>query len=869
MKKIIITLTIFLSASLCYSQTNVLKLHEGKTYNQKIFKGETKRYKINLHKDDFCYITVMQINIDVMIDIFNPSLKKIYTYDTPNGNHGPEEVNFKADTSGTYYFDIYPLNDFTGMTDSMKNSYVEKNQGDYEIGSISILAKKENSMVGIVDDLNLGFEKTSGKNLPENWNLRFEGTNITLDSIVKNSGRASLLLSKEFLNSSALAYDSIPIVFKGSVIELRGFLKTQNVSEGYCGMEMLFFDSNGFVEYPLYNKKITLQGTNDWKQYSLTFPLPEDVKAIYIITFLDGTGKMWVDDLQISINGKDIVAAKYIEPKKYKADLDNEFDKGSNITSINLTESTLNNLDVLGKVWGFLKYYHPAVANGEHNWDYELFRITPKIVAANNQEERNKVLFDWIKGLGKINTTKINSVVTTEARQLPDLSWIDASILGEELTLQLNEIKDAERENESYYIGLFPARNPKFKNERRYKKMNFSDAGLRLLSLFRYWNIIQYYCPNKYLIGENWNDVLKEFIPKFLNVSSELQYNLAVLTLICRIHDSHAYIAKYSNDSLMWNYFGNNRAPFRIKFIEDKAVVTDYYSETLGLETGIKIGDVIETINDKPVDEIVKESLPLTSASNYPTMLAVISQYLLRTRESSLNVSYRHGDLINTTQVKCFSGDEMHLSEYYNKKVDTCFKLITPEIAYIYPGSIRNSYLPEIMEAVQNTKGLIIDQRCYPMERIDYTLSEYLMPQPIGVCKASFCSITTPGLFTIGGTANYGIKNNKYYNGKVVILINEQTQSQAESNAMAFRKAPGAVVIGSTTAGADGDISEIFLPGGMKTYITGIGIYLADGREMQRVGIIPDIEIKPTIKGISEGRDELLEKAIEIINEEQ
>jgi len=31
------------------------------------------------------------------------------------------------------------------------------------------------------------------------------------------------------------------------------------------------------------------------------------------------------------------------------------------------------------------------------------------------------------------------------------------------------------------------------------------------------------------------------------------------------------------------------------------------------------------------------------------------------------------------------------------------------------------------------------------------------------------------------------------------------------------------------------------------------------------VGIVPDIVVKPTIKGISEGRDEVLEKAIELI----
>ena len=82
---------------------------------------------------------------------------------------------------------------------------------------------------------------------------------------------------------------------------------------------------------------------------------------------------------------------------------------------------------------------------------------------------------------------------------------------------------------------------------------------------------------------------------------------------------------------------------------------------------------------------------------------------------------------------------------------------------------------------------------------------------------------------------------------------------------MAFRTAPKVVVVGSTTAGADGDVSLICLPGNLQTWISGSGIYTPDGAETQRVGIIPDIEIMPTIKGVREGRDELIEKAIEII----
>ena len=70
-------------------------------------------------------------------------------------------------------------------------------------------------------------------------------------------------------------------------------------------------------------------------------------------------------------------------------------------------------------------------------------------------------------------------------------------------------------------------------------------------------------------------------------------------------------------------------------------------------------------------------------------------------------------------------------------------------------------------------------------------------------------------------------------------------------------------IIGSQTAGADGDITGIKLPGGIQTAFSGHGIHYPDGRPTQGIGIVPDMKISPTIKGIKEGRDEVLERAIE------
>ena len=65
------------------------------------------------------------------------------------------------------------------------------------------------------------------------------------------------------------------------------------------------------------------------------------------------------------------------------------------------------------------------------------------------------------------------------------------------------------------------------------------DSGLQLLSLYRYWNMVQYFFPYKYLTDKEWNDVLKEYIPKFAGAKTVLEYQLAVLQLTGEINDTH------------------------------------------------------------------------------------------------------------------------------------------------------------------------------------------------------------------------------------------------------------------------------------------------------------------------------------------
>jgi C-terminal processing protease CtpA/Prc len=722
-------------------------------------------------------------------------------------------------------------------------------------------------------ELNLGFEKRKNASaFADNWDWSGRGYNVSIDTVEKHGGAASLMIESKAVrpaNDFGFCGYTIPAIYEGEEIELRAWMKLQDVKDGEVGLMLRIDGDTGTIQFDnMQSKKI--QGTRDWALYSVKLPLPAEGKKISIGSILTGTGKIWADDLMLLIDGQDISLAKIKSSKTYKAQLDKEFDKGSKIASIPLDARRINDLAVLGNVWGYLKYYHPAVNKGEYNWDYELFRVLPKIIECKNDKERNEILLAWIDQLGPTDVGTQKQENADNVKIAPDLKWIeDANVLGEQLSKRLTGLQWLKRDGAAYYVGYAAAGNPDFKNEKPYNAgekaytvKRYPDVGFRLLALYRYWNIIQYYFPYKHLIEEDWKKVLPEFIPAFVNAANALEYGKAALSLIERVNDTHANI--YGSSPALEEFRGLYFAPLLVTFIENKAVITRYLAEADERSTGLKTGDIITAVNGVSVDDIIKARLAITPASNYSTKLRNIANDLLRGSDTTMTLTYQREQATGTVKVNCYLGKKV-FANYAIK--DTCFKYVTPDIGYIYMGTIKKDHIADVMPGFLKTKGIIIDLRCYPSASVIPLLTSYLMPKTTPFVHFTYCNIVNPGYFTFGkGAYNVGKKNSDYYKGQVVILVNEQTQSAAEYAAMAYRAAPRTTVVGSTTAGADGNVSWFYLPGGIYTCISGLGVYYPDKRETQRVGIVPDVTIRPTIKGFTQGRDEVLEKAIEIIN---
>ncbi len=718
---------------------------------------------------------------------------------------------------------------------------------------------------------NFGFEQTTKNNkLPDGW-FRWgtDDYNLKTDSTYKHSGKVSFFIesTKNIAKGSygCIAY-SIPADYLGKEIEVRAYLRMQDISDSEVSVLLRVDDKNRNVLEIENGHQKNIQGSGYWNYYSVALPFPPKAKTIYIGAMLTGSGKVWVDDFQILIDGKDISKAKHKAKIELKADRDREFDNGSKIASIRLTQERTETLYALGKVWGFLKYHHPAIAKGNYNWDYELFRILPQVLDSKSKAETNMIIASWIESLGEVSgNNKTIKPDSSRVKLYPDLGWInDTAELGGKLVSQLNLLKDAKRSETHYYLDLTRTiGNPEFTNENSHDSMHYPDAGLQLLALYRYWNIIEYYYPYKNLIGENWDNVLKEYLPRFVNASTELDYKLAVLSIIGRIHDANANIM--APNPVVSSFKGINRVPVDISFIENKAVVTDLVGVPSINKAGLKKGDIILKINNKLTEDVVKERLEYTPASRYSVQLKNIGIDLLRTNDSVLDITYQRNDSVKNLIAKCYSRDKLFKLKNLQKK-DTCFKMPAEGIVYINTNSIKNNYLEKAMPNIFKTKGMIIDLRGYPLESAVYSLGKYLIPVLTPFVKYSNSSLNSPGLFRFLENKMIGGEGRKHYKGKVVVLVNESTQGSGEYHAMAFKVVSQAILLGGATAGANGNLSDIYLPGGVRTMISGVGIYYPDGKETQRVGIIPNIIVQPTIKGVLEGRDELVEKAIELIN---
>lgn len=542
---------------------------------------------------------------------------------------------------------------------------------------------------------------------------------------------------------------------------------------------------------------------------------------------------------------------------------------GFSMTSDDLSDPRVpGNLETLCRVWGYVKYHHPAFCDTLCRVDVDsaLFALLPQVVHA-DRVTRNRHLLDWVRSLGAYTPNRVECEQTLAPYDLvetADLGWTaDTVLLGGELSKLLQDLRYAERD-ENYYLRMGTMENGpgyhylSLRNERSYPTQQM-DSGLNLLTLFRLWNVIEYYAPNRSLTLHPWEEVLTSYIPRMGVETDPVRFSRLYFRLIRELNDGHAYAP-------IEMLFGQRMLPVWPLQAEGRLFVG--HSD----DRALKRGDEVLAIDGEPISERLELLREYASRSNEASLRQALRYYGLCTRRDTAEVVRRRAGACDTLRVATVPYGSV--SPLYDpaQLVQPPFRLLADSVGYIYAGTFSREHLAQVVQTLPRTRALIIDLRTYPL-KVDGALialiGQSLRTESVVVRQALYQTLALPGLFyrqeqwLFEDFGEVAARCTEPYKGRVILLVDEMTQSNPEFQAMAFQSCPQTLTIGSPTSGANGSIVWIPLPGQLTSF-SGVGTLYPDGTQPQTVGVRLDIEVLPTAEGLQAGRDEVLERALEL-----
>jgi carboxyl-terminal processing protease len=533
------------------------------------------------------------------------------------------------------------------------------------------------------------------------------------------------------------------------------------------------------------------------------------------------------------------------------------------------TKNQVNDLVTLAKTWGFLKYYHPEIATGKHNWDSVLVASTNRVLHAGHLYSE----IDQMLAIAGQDTARLYKPVfqdTISSRNY-DLTWISGNPnLTASQKAVLHDIASHPYHGVNYYASCNTGNDSTVftPNEKPYPEMLLPNVNYRLLSLFRFWNVVNYFYPYKYAIGTPWDTVLKQFIPILIRANDTLSYHKALARMAASINDSHGGLWPQVYNSIAGKYGPS----FNFRLIDGKAVVTRIADSVIMLNPTLSIGSVIETMDGMSIQEKIKAYWDYVPASNNGGKLRDMYSFILNSKiKTAVITGYQpNGQKFKTTITLNERNFVKEFRNFFEMSSQTTSKMLSDSVGYVYFSNINKSNLDSIMAPMMNTKAIIFDMRNYPENGAGtYLVPNYLLHQRTLYARNTSPDFSLPGMMkykisnTGTGYERVGKDNKIAYQGKVILLVDERTQSAAEWACMALMTYDKVTVIGSQTAGADGNVTRTILPGGYRINFSGLGIYFPNGRGTQRTGIPIDIPVNYTVQDMVRKIDPVLNSALE------
>jgi C-terminal processing protease CtpA/Prc len=279
---------------------------------------------------------------------------------------------------------------------------------------------------------------------------------------------------------------------------------------------------------------------------------------------------------------------------------------------------------------------------------------------------------------------------------------------------------------------------------------------------------------------------------------------------------------------------------------------------------GLRPGDVVLKVDGRPGNQALAEAEEISSGAT-PQWRRYVAMDRLLSQNSEM-----------TLEVQTQGGETKSIKLKRNVEFDKIKEVRPPKTAELKPGifyldldRIKDEDFKPMLPQLEKARGIIFDLRGYP--RVSPVVISHLTDKPVESARWMVPIITTPDHTNI---VDYSTEGRwkldpiaPRLTGKIAFLTDGRAISYAESYMGIIEAYKLAEIVGEPTAGTNGDINPFTLPGNYTLIWTGMKVLKHDGSRHHGVGIQPTVVVHRTIRGIAEGRDEQLERALAIVSQ--
>lgn len=376
-----------------------------------------------------------------------------------------------------------------------------------------------------------------------------------------------------------------------------------------------------------------------------------------------------------------------------------------------------------------------------------------------------------------------------------------------------------------------------------------NNEAVRLADVVIAWNIFEHFYPYFDVVGVDWHRELTWALQKALGDKTDQDFFHTLSLMVAHLKDGHGNVF-----SAQWTPQAG--LPLAVEWIENQVVITASADPVR-----FQRGDIILSMDGVTAETALIDAEQYLSGSPQWKRYKALSRFGAGEEGIPVKLKLKRGGKIL----------DINIPRYWKQPVLEPKRPSIDKVENgIYYVDLDRAQWQDIAAKIQElsvAKGVIFDLRGYPknnhlilchlLEANDTSGQWMQIPQIIYPDREKIVGYEKTGWFL--GSREPKIK------GKVAFITDGRAISYAESFMSFVEHYKLGAIVGQPTAGTNGNVNSFELPGGFRIAWTGMKVVKHDGSQHHLIGIRPTVPMKRTIKGVLEGRDELFEKALEVV----